>query len=362
MSLGALIRLAGTIKTTIKSAATNTRGHASASRTPTSTMITEQKRGAMKHQWTALHSTTLEDIRERWANNPDGTVDPLNRDARWDKSRGVWRVTNALELHQLVGALHNRNPDLQLWFRGESKYFPSARPARYRPQPDSDGPSRATQLGREYLDRHAHRCRALRDRDKFARIAILQHYGCPTSFLDVSKSMDVATAFAFEKHAPWESSSEPHIRIYALPKHTRSITSFELADCILVDLESELPSYCLRPHVQRGGFIARTRGALYDLGQGTAPGEADYSLDGHCVAHIALHIKDGRKRFYEPRADLLYPRRTVASAAAKVPVNATGDGDYLLSLLRDISDNHESLKFRYNGEERTFPDNYSGDL
>lgn len=327
--------------------------------------IQHRTEGTMKHPWVALHAKTLEDVRTRWASSPDSTIDPLNKESRWNDAAKTWRVTSALELHQLVGALQWLNPDLQLWFRGEGTHYPSSLPSRYRPGGDSDGPSLATKAGRAHLNKHAHLCRSLRDREQFARLAILQHYGCPTSFLDVTKSVDVAAAFAFENHAsaiPAEPSKEiPHIRIYALPRHNRPITTFDLADCVLVDLEAELPSYCLRPHVQHGGFIARTSGALYDLEQADVPNAHNITLDGHCVGHVALAIADGYRRFYEPKQDLLYPRRTAGSAAGKLRANATGGGDYLLSLLRDIADHHEAFKFRHGGKEKEFPDNFARD-
>src|SRR5208282_2766723 len=51
-----------------------------------------------------------------------------------------------------------------------------------------------------------------------------------------------------------------------------TVSVFDAADVVLVDLRAEMPSYCLRPHVQEGGFLARRR-AAYDDVEALGPAE-----------------------------------------------------------------------------------------
>jgi FRG domain-containing protein len=250
-------------------------------------------------------------------------------------------VTSELELIRIIGALRWHNPGLELWFRGEPAYFSKALPSRIR-DPKS-GP--LTPLGLGWLDSKAGHDRALRDRSPLARVAVLQHYGCPTSLLDLSASYDVACAFAFASPVAGQS----HLRIYATPRQRAAVSVFDDADVVLVDLRAELPSYCARPHVQQAAFLARREAVLADVSFGVAVEEPRGSVDGLCIAHLKLSF-NGRARFYEPRIEsgVLYPQ--AGTACFRCSGKPDMNGDYLLHILNCYGDSEEHQR------PRGFPD------
>src|ERR1700733_8287680 len=136
-------------------------------------------------RWRRLHVRDLADLHERWRHRPDESDDRLMDPERWDEARRVWTVRSELELVRLLGALRWWNAKHTLWFRGETKYWEKSPPARYRGDDTTAGAVR-------WLSENARRSRALRDRSPFARLAILQHYGCPTLLLDVTLNFEVA--------------------------------------------------------------------------------------------------------------------------------------------------------------------------
>jgi hypothetical protein len=95
----------------------------------------------------------------------------------------VWTVRSELELVRVLGALQFRNPEMHFWFRGEREYHENALPKRLRIAPAE---SVVTGKGVAWLDKHSSIDRAIRDRSALARLAILQHYGCPTLMLFAS--------------------------------------------------------------------------------------------------------------------------------------------------------------------------------
>ncbi|MBI4317547.1 MAG: FRG domain-containing protein [Chloroflexi bacterium] len=282
-------------------------------------------------------------LRNRWLSSPDPRQDDrLLAKNRFDEGTAVWTVTSEIEMIRLLGALQWHNPRLKLWFRGETKYFPNALPKRLRV---SSSDAALTSLGIAWLNSVAGRDRALRDRRSLARAAILQHYGCPTSLLDLSSSYDVACAFAFAAG----DQAPAHLRVYAVPRHQHAVSVFDDADVVLVDLNAELPSYCARPHVQQAAFLARREAVCQDI-EGAAPVDVELAeVDALCIAHILLKFS-GAARFYEPRRSqgVLYPLAgTGCLTCGKAP---DMNGDYLLHILSCYAE-----KFP-NGKPDGFPD------
>lgn len=281
---------------------------------------------SLKH-WSRLHTFNAVALHKRWQSNPDPPLsDALLGSGRFNKITGVWTVDSEIELIRLVGALQWNNPRMKLWFRGEAKYFPKALPKRLRVKSSE---ATLTNTGIKWLDSVAHLDRALRDRGALARTAILQHYGCPTSLLDVSSSYDVACAFAFAEG----DTGGAHLRVYALPRHQHPVTVFDDADVVLVDLNAELPSYCARPHVQQAAFIARREAVYNDIEGKVRVRKADADVDPLCIAHIRLRF-NGAARFYKPRkaAATLYPRAGEVCSQCRTK-RPDMNNDYLLHIL-----------------------------
>lgn len=290
--------------------------------------------------WVRLNVRTLADLHERWRSRPEASKDPLMGQERWpvEPSHPRWVVKSELELVRLLGALQWFNPDLALWFRGEGRFFASAPPARYR---RDDDPLPALL---RWFTAHAARDRALRDRSPLERVALLQHYGCPTSMLDLSANLDVSCAFAAE-------GEEPHVRVYALPRHTRAISDFFELDTVLVDLRAALPSYFMRPHLQFAAFMGRRSATLSDTAGGPCLADREAAmLDDLCVGHVRLAF-DARKRFYHPRleARTLYPP---PSSGCNVCSSTEMSGDFGLHFLRCLGDKVEA-------PPESFPDRYA---
>jgi hypothetical protein len=282
------------------------------------------------HHWARLHTVSAVAVRDRWLKSPDKSLrDPLLDPSRFSEVGRVWTVASELELIRVIGAIQWLNPRLKLWYRGEKQFYPKASPSRSRL---SSSDATVTKRSLDWLNLHAEKDRALRDRSPLARVALLQHYGCATSLLDVSASHEAACAFAFATDVAGQS----HLRIFGLPRHDSPVTVFDDADVVLVDLHAELPSYCMRPHVQQAAFIARRIAAYQDI-EGEAPVSLEDALvDDLCIAHLRLDF-DGRSRFFDPRAlsDAIYPQ---PSASCR---NCTGTsdmtGDFLMHFLTCIA-------------------------
>jgi hypothetical protein len=242
---------------------------------------------------------------------------------------------------RLLGALQYLNPNLQLWYRGESNYYPTARSSRYRAETETDPTPRAI----DWFNKHAGEDRGLRDRGPMERAAILQHYGVPTSLLDITSSIAVACAFAFENR------NVPYLRIFATPRHTQATTNFVELPVVLVDLRAALPSYWLRPHVQEAAFIARREALSQEIAGEPRLAEKDASLDDLCVGHIRLTF-DGSRTFFRPRLDArtLYPPATRACKLCGTP---DLNGDHGLHFLRCLVKKYGS------GAPSNFPDNFA---
>jgi hypothetical protein len=222
------------------------------------------------YRWRRLHTVDALEIRERWTVTPtsvrvdDALLDrqrfralPASRDV-------VWTVKSRYELIRLVGAVQFFNQRCNLWFRGEPDLHPHARPSRYRDAKRDH----LTADGLRWLTQAARASPLIRHRRPLARLAILQHYGVPTSFLDVTSSVDVAATFAL-----WypgadgrpQRATRPHLSVFATPRLKDAVNVMESTNLCVVDLVAELPSFVLRPHVQRATFMALRDAALHDL-------------------------------------------------------------------------------------------------
>lgn len=303
------------------------------------------KKHSELRQWVRLHLQSLDDLHRRWIPSPDALDDPLLGDDRREQKaehHWVWTVKSELELVRLVGALQWQNKDFTLWYRGENKFHPSALPSRFRDKPEDDRTAAAI----TWMCKNAWRDRALRDREPAERIAILQHYGCHTSLLDLTANLESACAFACDTR-----EGETHLRVYALPRHTRAVTVSEETDTVLVDLRAALPSYFARPHVQSAAFLARRAAAVSDMEGHTRVDPGDGLLDDLCIGHIRLAF-DGHSRFYLPRlrAGTLYP---MPSKGCRLCSTTNHDGDFGLHYLRCLA------KSAPDGAPPNFPDAYA---
>lgn len=292
--------------------------------------------------WRQLHTVDAEQIYERWTTNPDGHID--DRLIGDDRVTGggdtfVWTVRTRAELVRLVGALHHYNGDSALWFRGERDRFRQALPARMR------GDDKALFLAiRKWLQTVSGRDRVLRDRGALARLAILQHYFCPTSLLDVTSNLDIATRFACEKkQGARDKPKDPHLRVYATPRPIAAVSVFEQADVCLVDLRAELPSYCLRPHWQHAAFIARCAAVAADTRGEQVVDEVDGQVDSLCIGWIRLAL--GARPTGEISERDLYPSASEVCTACRAERDCDMNGDYLWHLLGCLSDDVFSPHF-----------------
>lgn len=215
-----------------------------------------------------------------------------------------WVVKSRIELVRLIGALQFYNQRASLWFRGENRRFKESQPRRYR----TGGKGMDAVLrGMEWIQTSAERSALLRDRSPLARLAILQHYNVPTSLLDVSASIDVAAAFAFLAAEGDERPPDSHVRVFVTPRVTDSINLFRDLGACVVDLVAELPSYCLRPHVQRAAFLGHMGAVRSDLGDSMGWYAQLAGLDDLCIAHLKLTGSPREYLLQHPLREALFP-------------------------------------------------------
>ena len=75
----------------------------------------------------------------------------------------------------------------------------------------------------------------------------------------------------------------------------------------LVDLTAELPSFCLRPHMQRAGFLATYEAALYDR-ERTLLLDLDMAdLNSLLIARIRLKFGSAEWEFLEGERRFMFP-------------------------------------------------------
>jgi len=205
-----------------------------------------------------------------------------------------WAVEDLLELTRLVGALQYQNPRCLLWFRGEHQWHQRATPSACR---GSDKWACFLEATRKFNKKRGEG-RLFSNRGDLARWAILQHYGAPTPLLDVTTSLRIATTLAiktvdYKKDKPLEWSRKrnkaAHLLVFATPRPLDGINIFAEAGLCLVDLVTELPSNCLRPHVQRAGFLGLTDIVAKGLDRcKKTPPDNEASLDCVRIARICI--------------------------------------------------------------------------
>ena len=125
-------------------------------------------------------------------------------------------------------------------------------------------------MGKEAIGAHAwlknvgRRRDLLGERSQLGLLAIAEHYSAKTCLLNVTSSVTIAEWFAFHEHDM--PNTGPFVRILASPHHSAPAVSYSGMGIIVVDLTSELPSYCLRPHLQSAAFLAWQDLAEYESG------------------------------------------------------------------------------------------------
>ena len=252
------------------------------------------------YNWRRLNVIDAHWLLRRWINQGPSQFDPLVASAPKTLPADpafVWRVTSQLYLLRLIGALQHANPRCTLWFRGvgEAAHAERACPARSRP-PKSLNTRAFIRLGLEWIAKLSYESHVFKNRGPLARLAILQHYGARTSFLDVTRDYRVGMFFAFTKLGPCPTltsppahsrSIDPHLMVFATPRVTASVNDFAEAGLCVVDLLAEMPSYCLRPHGQHAGFIGLRETVRRDLDYKSLRGVRS-TLDAVCIARIKL--------------------------------------------------------------------------
>jgi hypothetical protein len=302
-------------------------------------------------KWRRLSVVDGRHLQELWGANKENNIDhmlerkpcskckTLNNDACRPYS---WAVESMLELIRLVGALQHQNPQCLLWFRGEDKWYENATPKACR-----EGNNKWYDFLRmtKWFNSNAIEGRLFLNRGELARWAILQHYGAPTPLLDVTTSLRIATACAFYESddndsgkPDWNKISEsPHISVFATPRPLDGINIFAEIGLCLVDLVAELPSHCLRPHVQRAGFLGLTDIVMDGLDScKKQPSIREANLDCVCIARICITKTDGFLQ--KPNIDNVFPP---ASKFANLKHNDSKkddmSGDYLLCALYELN-------------------------
>ena len=104
-------------------------------------------------------------------------------------------VRNELELEQLVSELRGKYPTSQLLFRGQTQLYDQIKAARHRAPQPVNGFLEAAWLA---FSSNVLGLKKPSPGSGHAR-ALLQHYGLPTYFLDVTESESVAAWFAVTK-------------------------------------------------------------------------------------------------------------------------------------------------------------------
>ncbi len=88
-------------------------------------------------------------------------------------------------------------------------------------------------------------------RTQYLRWAILQHYEiCPTPFLDVTHSLQIAASFALDRN-----QEEGYLYVLGLPQISGAITVVSHEELQIVRLNSVCPPTTLRPYFQEGYLL-----------------------------------------------------------------------------------------------------------
>lgn len=323
------------------------------------------------YKWRRMSVFDGVDLKERWGAKIRDMVDePLLKrepcsertDSNDDSCRSnSWTVENLLELTRLVGTLQNQNPRCLLWFRGEREWHPNATPSACREKEDKWNEFLAMT---EWFNRNAGKGRLFSNRGELARWAILQHYGAPTPLLDVTTSLRIATAIALWKidknkdKLKWGNNKDmerhkkikPNLSVFATPRPLDGINIFAEIGLCLVDFVAELPSHCLRPHVQRAGFLGLTDIVMGGLDRHEKPSVKEASLDCVRIARIRI-TKPKSDDFEKPEIKHVFPPASKYTTIRRERDDMSGD--YLLRALHELNESSEPCPLK-----KEFPNYY----
>lgn len=212
----------------------------------------------------------------------------------------------------------------------------------------------------KWFNRNAGKGRLFSNRGELARWAILQHYGAPTPLLDVTTSLRIATVSALRKiddenkdKLNWGNNKdiEPHLSVFATPRPLDGINIFAEIGLCLVDLVAELPSHCLRPHVQRAGFLGLSDIVMDGLDHcKERPSKEEANLDCVRIARICIP-KPKPDDFEKSEIKHVFP-----PASKYTTIDCERDdmsGDYLLRALHELHESSESCPLK-----KEFPNYY----
>jgi len=175
--------------------------------------------------------------------------------------RGVKTLAELRAQAERIAKLH---PDKLLLFRGQTRHFEEVRSARARPQVSIP---KAVEQGWRSLAAQMLGVQEDQGRNHGLVKAILQHYGMPTHYVDLTSDVEVAGWFAANR---WVSCSRCYIgssfRFYEAAQYQPQqgegyilVLAFDSADDLrrggrLFNL-SELPDDFVRPHRQAGWLM-----------------------------------------------------------------------------------------------------------
>ena len=250
-----------------------------------------------------------------------------------------WAVENMLELTRLVGALQNQNPRCLLWFRGESNRYQNVTPKACRSDKEWDDFLKMA----KWFNCNAGKGRLFNNRSELARWAILQHYGAPSPLLDVTTSLRIAIVSALWKPKIYnydksklgfiKMGNSPHLSVFATPRPLDGINIFAEIGLCIVDLIAELPSHCLRPHVQRAGFLGLSD-MVIDVFDPCKKRPLKEEANLNCVRIARVCINEPND-FEKPKIDHIFP-----PASKYTTIGCERDdmsGDYLLRALYKLN-------------------------
>lgn len=249
-----------------------------------------------------------------------------------------WAVESYLELIRLVGALQHQNPQCTLLFRGERKMYSHATPKAFRKKRFWSNFKNAA----DWMESISGKGRLLCNRSELARWAILQHYGAATPLLDVTTSLRIAATFALKKPTNNRTNEKPswcgdvaefpQVSVFAVPRLSDSINIFLGIGICLVDLVADLPSSCLRPHLQRAVFLGLTDAVMAGIDSNERkPSKEESCLSCLRIAKICLKSNE----FEIPSIEQFFPPASKYTTIGHEKDDMSGD--YLLRALWELN-------------------------
>ena len=190
----------------------------------------------------------------------------------------IFRVKDTHTLIQAAGYLKHvrgsKNSEL-VYFRGESKLYPTLPPTAFRGMSTKRAESNAINRINKAVENFSGPLKATGD---YAHEALLQHYGLKTTWIDLVDNIWVALWFAchsaksvgpageylhFEKRVP---RTDPTRKAYVLLVAADAVAPdasrpgfYAGANTELIDLRIAAPSVFVRPHAQHG-LLMRKKG------------------------------------------------------------------------------------------------------